>query len=247
MEKEAKKKEVKPYKDKESSKKEQVAEMFDNISHRYDFLNHFLSLGIDKLWRKKAIRLLKKDQPKVILDLATGTGDFAIAAMKLKPTKIIGADISNGMLEHGRKKLIKKKIDHIVTFEYGDSENMKYEDHTFDALTVGFGVRNYENLMNGLKEMHRVIKPGGKAAILEFSKPKKFPMKQLFGFYSKTFIPFWGKMISKDKSAYTYLPESVAAFPEGQAFADILKEAGFNKVTLYPVSGGIATIYLAER
>lgn len=241
------KKVVKPYEEKDSSKKEQVAEMFDNISHKYDFLNHFLSLGIDKLWRKKAIRLLKKDQPKKILDIATGTGDFAIAAMKLKPEEVIGADISNGMLDHGRKKLRIKKIDHIVKFEYGDSEDLKYEDGYFDALTVGFGVRNYENLMNCLKEMNRVIKPGGKAAVLEFSKPKKFPMKQLFGFYSKTFIPFWGKLISKDKAAYSYLPESVAAFPEGQEFADILQEAGFKDVKLYPVSGGIATIYMAEK
>mgnify|MGYP001369680060 CR=1 FL=1 len=233
---------VKPYKT-DKSKKEEVAEMFDNISKRYDFLNHFLSLGIDKLWRKKAIRLLKPLKPKKIIDLATGTGDFAIEALKLNPEKVVGVDISNGMLDQGRIKMKKKGVDNIISMEYGDSENLPFEDGTFDALTVGFGVRNYENLEKGLGEMLRVLNDGGMAVILEFSKPKKFPVKQAFGFYSKYIIPLLGKSISKDSSAYTYLPESVEAFPEGQDFVDILKKVGYKDVKSKLVSGGIATIY----
>ncbi len=238
--------EVKPYAGKESSKKEQVAEMFDNISHRYDFLNHFLSLGIDKIWRKKAIMMLKPLQPKRMLDIATGTGDFAIAALKINPDEVIGADISNGMLDKGRLKMKKKGIEKI-TMEYGDSENLKYDDNSFDAITVGFGVRNFEDLEKGLKEMNRVLRPGGQAAILEFSRPRKFPVKQMFGFYSKVFIPLWGKIISRDKSAYTYLPDSVAAFPDGKDFEDILSRCGYKPIRSRKVSGGIATIYLAEK
>lgn len=164
--------------------------MFDNISGKYDFLNHFLSLGIDHLWRRKAIRLLKPLKPKRILDLATGTGDFAIAALKLNPDEIIGMDISNGMLEKGREKMLKRGVENIVDMRNGDSENMPFEDGYFDALTVGFGVRNYENLEKGLSEMLRVLRKDGMAVILEFSKPKKFPIKQLFQFYSKRIIPF---------------------------------------------------------
>ena len=173
---------VKPY-DSGQSKKEEVAQMFNNISANYDFLNHFLSLGIDHLWRKRAVKQLQKQQPKVLLDLATGTGDFAIACLKLKPEKIIGMDISSGMLEVGKQKMKKRAFDNIIDMQLGDSENMPFEDHTFDAITVGFGVRNYENLEKGLGEMLRVLKPGGQAVILEFSKPKAFPVKQLFGFY----------------------------------------------------------------
>jgi demethylmenaquinone methyltransferase/2-methoxy-6-polyprenyl-1,4-benzoquinol methylase len=234
--------EVKPY-NTSKSKKEEVAEMFDNISGKYDFLNHFLSLGIDHLWRRKAIRLLKPLKPKRILDLATGTGDFAIAALKLNPDEIIGMDISNGMLEKGREKMLKRGVENIVDMRNGDSENMPFEDGYFDALTVGFGVRNYENLEKGLSEMLRVLRKDGMAVILEFSKPKKFPIKQLFQFYSKRIIPFLGKTISKDRSAYAYLPESVAAFPEGQDFLDILTKLGYREVKARPVSGGIATIY----
>lgn len=237
------KKEVKPYKSTDKSKKEEVAEMFDNISGRYDFLNHFLSLGIDHLWRKKAVKMLKEIKPKRIIDLATGTGDFAIAALKLNPEEIIGVDISNGMLEKGREKMKNKGVDNIVQMKNGDSENLPFEDNYFDGLTVGFGVRNYENLEKGLSEMLRVIRPGGKAVILEFSKPKKFPVKQAFGTYSKYVIPFLGKTISKDKAAYTYLPESVEAFPEGQDFLNILSKLGYKEVKATPVSGGIATIY----
>jgi demethylmenaquinone methyltransferase/2-methoxy-6-polyprenyl-1,4-benzoquinol methylase len=240
---ETQKKVVKPYNKADKTKKEEVAEMFDNISERYDFLNHFLSLGIDKLWRKKAVKLLKPLKPKKIIDLATGTGDFAIAALKLNPDEIKGVDISDGMLEKGRIKMKKKGVENIIEMINGDSEDLPFEDNYFDALTVGFGVRNYENLEKGLSEMLRVIRPGGKAVILEFSKPKKFPIKQLFNFYSKRIIPILGKSISKDSSAYAYLPESVEAFPEGQDFVDILEKVGYKSVEAKPVSGGIATIY----
>lgn len=234
---------VKPYNKEESSKKEEVAEMFNNISKKYDFLNHFLSLGIDKLWRKKAVKELKEIQPQRILDIATGTGDFALALLKLNPKEVIGVDISQGMLDVGIEKMKKKGVDHIVKMKIGDSENLPFDDASFDALTVGFGVRNYENLEQGLTDMLRVLRPGGKAIILEFSKPKAFPMKQMFGFYSKKIIPFIGKNISKDERAYAYLPESVEAFPEGKNFTAILEKVGYTKVDAKPVSGGIATIY----
>lgn len=238
---------VKPYGDDTKSKKEEVAEMFNNISKRYDFLNHFLSLGIDKIWRKKAVNQLKSLKPQRILDLATGTGDFAVALLKLNPKEIIGMDISSGMLEVGRQKMIRKKVDGIIQMKLGDSENMPFEDGYFDALTVGFGVRNYENLEKGLTEMLRVLRPEGKAVILEFSKPKKFPVKQYFKFHSKYIIPFFGKRISKDVKAYEYLPESVAAFPEGKDFEDILTKVGYKNVTSRLVSGGIATIYSGTK
>ncbi len=234
---------VKPYNKANASKKEEVEEMFDNISGKYDFLNHFLSLGIDKLWRKKAIKILKEYQPKVIMDMATGTGDFAIEALKLNPTRVVGVDLSNGMLEVGRKKMKKKGVDQIVEMVQGDSENLSFEDETFDAYTVGFGVRNFQNLDLGLTEMLRVLKTGGVGMILEFSKPKKFPVKQYFKFHSKYIIPTIGKAVSKDKAAYTYLPESVEAFPEGQAFMDIMTDVGYKNVKSKIVGGGIATIY----
>jgi demethylmenaquinone methyltransferase/2-methoxy-6-polyprenyl-1,4-benzoquinol methylase len=234
---------VKPYNNANTSKKEEVEEMFDNISGKYDFLNHFLSLGIDKIWRKKAIRILQKYQPKVIMDMATGTGDFAIAALKLNPTRIVGVDLSNGMLEVGRKKMIKKKVNHVIEMVQGDSEKLDFENETFDAFTVGFGVRNFQNLDAGLGELLRVLKPKGVGLILEFSKPKKFPVKQYFKFHSKFIIPTIGRMVSKDKAAYKYLPESVEAFPEGQRFIDIMTDVGFKNVQSKIVGGGIATIY----
>lgn len=234
---------VKPYNKAESSKKEEVAEMFNNISKRYDFLNHFLSMGIDKIWRRKAINKLKVIKPQRILDIATGTGDFALAALKLNPKEVIGVDISEGMLNVGKEKMKKRGVDNIIQLQLGDSESLPFEDAYFDALTVGFGVRNYENLEKGLSDMLRVLRPGGKAVILEFSKPKTFPVKQLFGFYSKFLIPFWGKLISKDKRAYAYLPESVAAFPEGTYFLKIMEKIGYKEVQAKTVSGGIATIY----
>lgn len=221
--------------------------MFNNISGRYDFLNHFFSLGIDKGWRRKVIRMLKPHQPKRILDVATGTGDFAIAALKLHPEKVTGIDISTGMLEKGREKLHKKGLQQQIELLQGDSEHIQFTDNHFDAITVGFGVRNFEHLEKGLAEMLRVLKPGGYAMILEFSKPKKFPYKQFFGFYTRRLMPFLGRKISKDARAYSYLPESVQAFPEGEEMRQILLKTGFKEVVLRRLSGGIATIYAARK
>ena len=238
---------VKPYKSSDKSKKEQVAQMFDNISHKYDFLNHFLSLGIDKTWRRKAISILKKGNPGSILDIATGTADFAIEAIALSPKKIVGVDISEGMLEKGKKKINKLELDNIISLSYGDSENLPFDNESFDAITVGFGVRNFEDLNKGLSEIKRVLKKDGQLAILEFSKPKKFPIKQSFYLYSKFLLPFFGRLFSRDKSAYTYLPASVEAFPEGEQFKGILAENGFSQINLKSLSGGIATIYSAIK
>lgn len=235
---------VKPYKEKNSGKKEQVADMFDNISPTYDVLNRTLSMRIDVIWRKKAIKSLKEIQPKVILDVATGTGDFALQAIKtLKPEKVIGVDISQGMLNVAQEKIKTQQLEGVFEVKLGDSENLPFDDHSFDAVTVAFGVRNFENLKNGLTEIHRVLKPGGKAVILEFSNPKKFPIKQLYGFYSKTVIPALGKLISKDASAYTYLPESVEQFPDGNAFTSVMKASGFKITKARPQTFGICTIY----
>ena len=238
---------VKPYKSSDKSKKEQVAQMFDNISHKYDFLNHFLSLGIDRIWRRKAISILKKGNPSSILDIATGTADFAIEAIALSPKKIVGVDISEGMLEKGKKKINKLELDNIISLSYGDSENLPFDNESFDAITVGFGVRNFEDLNKGLSEIKRVLKKDGQLAILEFSKPKKFPVKQSFYLYSKFLLPFFGRLFSRDKSAYTYLPASVEAFPEGEQFKSILAQNGFSQINLKSLSGGIATIYSAIK
>jgi len=238
---------VVPYKEKDSGKKEQVAEMFNNISKKYDFLNHLLSLGIDIIWRKKAIKLLQEDQPKFILDIATGTGDFAIEALALKPDKIIGVDISSGMLEEGKKKMKKRKLDLIIDMQMGDSEKLLFEDNNFDAVIVSFGVRNFENLEKGLADMFRVLKPGGKTVIVEFSKPKKFPMKQGYNFYFKYILPQIGKLVSKDNSAYTYLPESVQVFPDGKDFLNVLEKVGFKNTKCTPLTFGISSIYIGEK
>jgi len=238
---------VTPYKEKNSSKKEQVAEMFDNISHRYDFLNHFLSLGIDKLWRKKAVKILSEIQPKVILDVATGTGDFAIESLSLKPTKVIGIDISQGMLDKGVIKVKKNGQENVIELKYGDSEDIPFEDNYFDAITVAFGVRNFEDLEKGLSEMKRVLKTGGMAVVLEFSKPKGFPIKQVYNFYFHKVLPSIGKLVSKDASAYTYLPESVEAFPEGKEFETILKKVGFKFKKTLPLFFGISSIYVVQK
>ena len=237
---------VTPYKTTDS-KKAQVAEMFNNIAHRYDFLNHFLSVGIDKLWRKKVVKLLSEKQPKQILDIATGTGDLAIALARLKPQSIVGADISEGMLKVAEQKIVRKKLSDIISVELGDSENLRFESESFEAVTAAFGVRNFENLDAGLTEMYRVLKPQGQLAILEFSKPRMFPFKQLYQFYFKTLLPLWGRMISKDNSAYTYLPESIKAFPDGADFIKRLESVGFNFRKEYRLTFGVATIYFAQK
>ncbi len=238
---------VVPYKEQDASKKEQVAQMFDNVSPKYDFLNHLLSGGIDILWRKKAIKLLKKTQPKTILDIATGTGDFAIEALALKPDKIVGVDISEGMLSFGREKIKKLGVESIISLQSGDSEKLQFEDNTFDAVIVSFGVRNFENLEKGLTDMCRVMKTGGTCIVLEFSKPQKFPMKQLYNFYFKNILPTVGKIVSKDTSAYTYLYDSVQAFPEGSEFMQVFQRAGFNNTQCLPLTFGISTIYIGRK
>ncbi len=238
---------VVPYKEDSSAKKQQVARMFDSISGRYDFLNHFLSLGIDILWRRKAIALLKELRPKIILDVATGTGDFSIEALSVNPEKIIGVDISEGMLEVGRKKMIKKKLDKIIELKIGDSENLPFEDNFFDAVIVAFGVRNFENLELGLAEMLRVVKPGGRVVVLEFSKPSKFPMKQLYYIYFTTILPLIGRWISSDQAAYRYLPESVQAFPDGKDFIKILTKTGFKHPQCDPLTFGISSLYWGTK
>ncbi len=239
---------ITPYKDNNSGKKEQVAQMFNNIARRYDFLNHFLSLGIDKIWRKKAIRSLKgiADNP-MILDVAAGTGDLSLAALKLKPQKIIGVDISKEMLNIGIEKIKKKNLQDIIEFKEGDSENLEFDNAFFDGITVAFGVRNFENLNKGLSEMFRVLKPGGKLVVLEFSKPKTFPIKQVYNFYFKVILPFFGKLISKDSSAYTYLPESVSQFPERDEFISELKKVGFKECEFKTLSFGISSLYVANK
>jgi demethylmenaquinone methyltransferase/2-methoxy-6-polyprenyl-1,4-benzoquinol methylase len=238
---------VTPYKDSEQQKKQQVEQMFDNIAPRYDFLNHFLSLGIDRLWRKKAIRILSGFKHEKVLDVATGTGDFAIAASKIKPQKIVGFDLSEQMLNVGREKVKRLGLADVIEFRKGDSEAMPFDDDQFDAITVAFGVRNFENLENGLKEFFRVLKKDGVVIILEFSKPKYFPMKQLYLFYFFKILPFVGKMVSKDSSAYSYLPESVMAFPDDQRFLSILKNTGFQNGRQKRLTFGIATIYIAQK
>lgn len=230
-----------------AGKKEQVAEMFNNISHRYDFLNHFLSMGIDVLWRKKAISYLKKEQPKLILDIATGTGDLAIEALSLNPEKVTGVDISEGMLAVGREKLKRKNLEDKIELKLGDSEKLAFEDNKFDAITVGFGVRNFENLEKGLADIFRVLKPGGTFVVLEFSKPETFPVKQLYNFYFNSILPIFGKVISKDNSAYTYLPESVKSFPDGENFTRLLTKTGFSATKMKPLTFGIATIYVGKK
>ncbi len=239
---------VTPYGANDADKKQQVADMFDNISGTYDFLNHFLSLGIDIIWRKKAIRSLKAAQPQYMLDVATGTGDFALEAIDiLNPEKVIGVDISQGMLDVAKEKIAKKGLERQFEVVLGDSENLPFAEATFDAVTVAFGVRNFENLEKGLADICRVLKPGGKAVILEFSMPKKFPVKQLYRFYFNHITPRIGKLFSKDHRAYSYLPESVAQFPDGKRFTDILRRAGFRETVCRPQTFGICTLYIGTK
>lgn len=234
---------VVPYKDVQANKKAQVATMFNSIAGKYDFLNHFLSAGIDIYWRKKAVQIMGRSQPKFLLDIATGTGDFAIEALKLNPDKVIGIDISEGMLKVGQDKIRNKNLTSKIELQLGDSENLTFADNSFDGTMAAFGVRNFENLEKGLTEMHRVLKPGGRIVVLEFSKPKSFPLKQVYNFYFKQILPVFGKLISKDQAAYTYLPESVQAFPDGPEFISILKKVGFNTTEWHPLTFGISSVY----
>ena len=239
---------ITPYKLENTTKKDQVATMFNNISGTYDFLNHFLSLGIDILWRKKAIKELVAIQPRLLLDVATGTGDFAFEAIqKLAPEKVVGVDISEGMLSIARHKISKRNLQHVFSVQIGDSEGLNFEDNTFDAITVGFGVRNFENLEKGLADIFRVLKPDGKLVVLEFSKPKTFPVKQVYQFYFKRITPFFGKIFSNDKRAYEYLPESVAAFPDGDEFLSLLGEVGFKNTKQEVLTFGISSIYVGTK
>ncbi len=229
------------------AKKELVQNMFNNIAPKYDLLNHLLSAGIDKGWRKKVRKALTEDHPEIILDVATGTGDLAIELARMPLKKIIGIDIAEDMLEIGRAKVTKRGLNQIITLEAGDSEAIRYEDNHFDAITVAFGVRNYENLEKGLREMYRVLKSGKKVAILEFSKPANFPMKYIYQFYFNYILPGVGRLVSKDRSAYTYLPQSVASFPENKEFMDVLLKVGFKNPQQNRLTLGIATLYLAVK
>lgn len=238
---------VKPYSD-EGSKKGQVSRMFNAIAPYYDFLNHLLSGGIDIIWRKKAIDCLKEQKPAHILDVATGTGDLAItAANRLHPYKITGIDPSAKMLEIGRKKIAKKGLDKMITLEEGGAENLPYKDNTFDAITVAFGVRNFEDLNKGISEMYRVLKPNGTLVVLEFSQPKVFPFKQVFNLYFKYMLPLIGRLTSKDPKAYQYLYESVQAFPAGDDFIKILQNNGYKSNKCLPLTLGICSVYLGNK
>lgn len=221
--------------------------MFDNIAPTYDFLNHLLSLNIDKIWRKKAVQVLKRKSPKYILDVATGTADFAIELLQLNPEEVIGIDISEKMLQIGRAKIRKGNLDDRIMLQRADSEGMPFPDNKFDAVTVAFGVRNFENPKKGLLEMCRVLKPAGTLIVLEFSKPRVFPVKQMFYFYFHYVLPVMGQIFSKDQRAYAYLPESVQFFPDEKGFCRLLEEAGFKTVQCASLTFGIASIYTAEK
>lgn len=240
-------KNITPYKESSLSKKEQVTQMFDTISGNYDGLNRVISFGIDVKWRKKVLQIVKASNPKTILDIATGTGDLAILMAETKAEKIIGLDISVGMLEVGKQKIASKKLSQKIEMMVGDSEKMPFEDNTFDAITVAFGIRNFENLEKGLAEILRVLKPNGTFVILETSNPTKSPYKQGYVFYTKNILPLIGKLFSKDNVAYGYLSESAAVFPFGEALNNILKETGFINVVDMPQTFGVATIYSASK
>ena len=239
---------VKPYGQKKGSKKEQVSQMFDNIAPYYDGLNRFLSMGVDRSWRKKAIRMVADAKPNTLLDVATGTADVALALSdKLPDAQITGVDIAAKMLEIGQKKIDKAGKGKKIELVLGDSENLPFADNTYDAVTVAFGVRNFENLEKGLVEIKRVLRPGGCLLVLEFSKPTIFPFKQLFNAYFKYLLPLIGKLTSKDPKAYQYLYESVQAFPDGKQFVDILGKTGYKNQTCIPLSLGICSIYQAQK
>ncbi|AWG23584.1 bifunctional demethylmenaquinone methyltransferase/2-methoxy-6-polyprenyl-1,4-benzoquinol methylase [Flavobacterium faecale] len=240
-------KNITPYKDSDLSKKEQVAQMFDTISGNYDNLNRVISFGIDVKWRKKVLEIVRNSNPKTILDIATGTGDLAILMAQTKAEKIIGLDISAGMLEVGEKKIAAKNLSKTIEMVLADSENMPFEDNFFDAITVAFGVRNFEHLEKGLSEILRVLKPNGVFVILETSVPDKTPYKQGYNFYSRNILPMIGKLFSKDNVAYGYLSESAAQFPYGEALNNILRKIGFIEVKAMPQTFGVATIYSASK
>ncbi|MBF00040.1 bifunctional demethylmenaquinone methyltransferase/2-methoxy-6-polyprenyl-1,4-benzoquinol methylase UbiE [Flavobacterium coralii] len=240
-------KNVTPYKDSGLGKKEQVAQMFDTISENYDGLNRVISFGIDVKWRKKVLKMVADTKPKTILDIATGTGDLAILMTETSATEIVGADISAGMLDVGRKKISERKLDSKIKMVLADSENLPFDDNYFDAITVAFGVRNFENLEKGLAEILRVLRPGGIFVILETSVPTRFPYKQGYRFYSKFILPVIGRLFSKDKSAYAYLSESASVFPYGEALNNILRKIGFIEVKDLPQTMGVATIYSASK
>ena len=237
---------IKPYG--EGEKAQQVEQMFDNIAPTYDKLNHRLSWEIDKGWRKKAIRQLEPYKPQILLDIATGTGDFAIlAAEMLKPQRLVGADISEGMMEVGRQKVQEKGLQDIISFEKEDCLALSYANNTFDAVTAAFGIRNFSDLDKGLREMCRVMKPGGHLSIVELTSPVKTPMKQLFHIYSHTVLPIYGRLISKDTSAYSYLTKTIEAFPQGEQMMEILKKAGYKEVAFQRLTFGICTLYTATK
>lgn len=242
-----KQEEIKPY-GKEGEKGKLVEEMFDNIAPTYDTLNHRLSWDIDKGWRKKAIRQLLPFQPKAILDIATGTGDFAIlSAKELRPQRMIGIDISEGMMKIGQKKVEAEGLQHIVSFKKDDCTHLSFDDNSFDAVTAAFGIRNFQNLDQGLSEMYRVLRPNGHLSIVELTTPVSFPMKQLFKLYSHTMLPVYGKLISKDTSAYSYLTKTIEAFPQGEVMLDILRKAGFKDASFKRLTFGICTMYFATK
>ncbi|MFC2371831.1 bifunctional demethylmenaquinone methyltransferase/2-methoxy-6-polyprenyl-1,4-benzoquinol methylase UbiE [Segatella oris] len=242
-----KQEEIKPY-GKEGEKGKLVEEMFDNIAPTYDTLNHRLSWDIDKGWRKKAIRQLLPFQPKTILDIATGTGDFAIlSAKELRPQRMIGIDISEGMMKIGQKKVEAEGLQHIVSFKKDDCTHLSFDDNSFDAVTAAFGIRNFQNLDQGLSEMYRVLRPNGHLSIVELTTPVSFPMKQLFKLYSHTMLPVYGKLISKDTSAYSYLTKTIEAFPQGEVMLDILRKAGFKNASFKRLTFGICTMYFATK
>lgn len=228
-------------------KREKVENMFDSIAGSYDFLNHFLSFGIDYIWRNKALKIIKSVNPESILDIATGTGDLAILSSKAKPQRIVGIDISQNMLNVGIEKIKKKGLQDLIKMQKEDSEDLSFDDNTFDLAMVAFGVRNFENLEKGLSEIKRVLKPGGTFIVLELSEPRVFPMKQLYSFYSKNILPTFGKIVSNDSSAYTYLPESVKRFPSYEKFTKIMDKVGFKNTSFSPLSFGISNLYRAEK
>ncbi len=239
--------EIKPYRESSAGKKEQIATMFDHIAPKYDFLNHTLSFGIDKLWRRKAIRLISGYSPETILDVATGTGDFAIAALRSGARKVTGIDISKEMVAVGKEKVKKLGLEDRIELMAGDSESIQFPDESFDAATVAFGVRNFENLGKGLGELFRILKKGGTVCILEFSKPRNSLVKFGYKCYSKWLMPAVGRLVSGDRSAYTYLPESVEGFPDGEKFITFMSESGFEQIREYRLTFGIATIYLGKK